>query len=167
MQDLHRVRRHWLQLTTKCQWRLQQLCNSCMTWTCFKFYCMFYCSCDHSIIAIYSCRAVWTGLNSHRIVLPKPLLYRWLYCTGWAEKVSHRYLMIALMQISWRMWQWKNSENQPTFEEVMCRVYMYIVAYFLAHPGGYVPGITNVTSSRVLLTYTRTCKPIDWLNTDV
>jgi len=30
--------------------------------------------------------------------------------------------MIALLQISWRMWQWKNFENRPVFDEVMCRL---------------------------------------------
>jgi len=33
------VCRHWLQVKTKCQGGLQQLCKSCRT--CFKFYCMF------------------------------------------------------------------------------------------------------------------------------
>ena len=31
---------------TECQWGLQQLCKSCRT--CFKFYCMFYFTCDRS-----------------------------------------------------------------------------------------------------------------------
>ena len=30
--------------------------------------------------------------------------------------------MTALLQISWRMWQWKNFENWPAFDEVMCRL---------------------------------------------
>jgi len=30
--------------------------------------------------------------------------------------------MIALLQISWRMWQLKNFENRPVFDEVMCRL---------------------------------------------
>jgi len=29
--------------------------------------------------------------------------------------------MIAILQISWRMWEWKNFENRPVFDEVMCR----------------------------------------------
>jgi len=29
--------------------------------------------------------------------------------------------MIALLQISCRMWQWKNFENRPVYDEVMCR----------------------------------------------
>jgi len=29
--------------------------------------------------------------------------------------------MIAIFQISWRMWQWKNFENRPVSDEVMCR----------------------------------------------
>ena len=29
--------------------------------------------------------------------------------------------MTTLLQISWRMWQWKNFENRPVFDEVMCR----------------------------------------------
>jgi len=29
--------------------------------------------------------------------------------------------MIAILQIFWRMWQWKNFENRPVFDEVMCR----------------------------------------------
>ena len=41
------VRRHWLQAKTKCYWGLQQLCKSCRT--CFKFYCMFYFTCDRSL----------------------------------------------------------------------------------------------------------------------
>jgi len=40
------VRRHWLQAKTKCQRGLQQLCKYCRT--CFKFYCMFYFTCDRS-----------------------------------------------------------------------------------------------------------------------
>ena len=32
-----------------------------------------------------------------------------------------KYLMTTLLQISWRMWQWKNFENRPVFDEVMCR----------------------------------------------
>ena len=40
------VRCHWLQAKTKCYWGLQQLCKSCRT--CFKFYCMFYFTCDRS-----------------------------------------------------------------------------------------------------------------------
>ena len=39
--------------------------------------------------------------------------------------------MIALLQISWRMWQWKNFENRPVFDEVMCRLRRLT---FLAHP---------------------------------
>ena len=35
-----------LQAKTKCYWGLQQLCKSCRT--CFKFYCMFYFTCDRS-----------------------------------------------------------------------------------------------------------------------
>ena len=41
------VRRHWLQAKTKCYWGLQQLCKSCRT--CFKFYWMFYFTCDRSL----------------------------------------------------------------------------------------------------------------------
>ena len=29
--------------------------------------------------------------------------------------------MTTLLQISWRMWQWKNFENRPAFNEVTCR----------------------------------------------
>jgi len=41
------------------------------------------------------------------------------------------YLMTVLLQISRRMWQWKNSENRPVFDEVMCRLRWL---NFLAHP---------------------------------
>jgi len=46
------VRRHWLQVQakTKCWWWLQQLCKSCRT--CFKFYCMFYFTCDRSFTVV-------------------------------------------------------------------------------------------------------------------
>jgi len=30
--------------------------------------------------------------------------------------------MTALLQISRRMWQWKNFENRPVFDEVICRL---------------------------------------------
>ena len=33
-----------------------------------------------------------------------------------------RWKMITLLQISCRMWQWKNFENRPVFDEVMCRL---------------------------------------------
>jgi len=39
--------------------------------------------------------------------------------------------MTTLLQISWRMWQWKNFENRPVFDEVMCRQRRLT---FLAHP---------------------------------
>jgi len=39
--------------------------------------------------------------------------------------------MITLLQISWRMWQWKNFENRPVFDEVMCRLRRLT---FMAHP---------------------------------
>jgi len=32
------------------------------------------------------------------------------------------YFMTALLQISRRMWQWKNFENRTVFDEVMCRL---------------------------------------------
>ena len=36
--------------------------------------------------------------------------------------------MAALLQISCKLWQWKNFENRREFDQVMCRV----LAYFLA-----------------------------------
>ena len=42
------------------------------------------------------------------------------------QKVNRRAL-----PISWRMWQWKNLENRPIFDEVMCRLRRLTV---LAHP---------------------------------
>jgi len=30
--------------------------------------------------------------------------------------------VITLLQILWRIWQWKNFENRPVFDEVMCRL---------------------------------------------
>ena len=30
---------------------------------------------------------------------------------------------IALLKISWRMLEWKNSRNRPAFDEVLCRVF--------------------------------------------
>ena len=38
-------------IKTKCYWGLQQLCKSCRT--CFKFYCMFHFTCDHSFTESY------------------------------------------------------------------------------------------------------------------
>jgi len=32
------------------------------------------------------------------------------------------YLMTALLQISWKLWQRKNFENRPAFDEVMCKM---------------------------------------------
>ena len=39
--------------------------------------------------------------------------------------------MTALLQISRKMWQWKNFENRTVFDEVMCRLRWLT---FLAHP---------------------------------
>jgi len=39
--------------------------------------------------------------------------------------------MVALLQISLRLWQWKNFENLPVFDKVMCRI---LGLTFLAHP---------------------------------
>jgi len=39
--------------------------------------------------------------------------------------------MITLLHISWRMRQWKNFENWPVFDEVMCKLRRVT---FLAHP---------------------------------
>ena len=36
--------------------------------------------------------------------------------TLWSEAGC---LMIALLQISWRLWQWKNFDNRPVFDRVM------------------------------------------------
>ena len=41
------------------------------------------------------------------------------------------YLVIALLQISLRMWQWKNCENRPVFDEVVCNYSRWLT--FLAH----------------------------------
>ena len=49
--------------------------------------------------------------------------------------------MIALLQIPWRMWQWKNFENRPVFDEVMCRLRRLI---FLAHPVRVMPIFVGV-----------------------
>jgi len=53
--------------------------------------------------------------------------------------------MIALLQISWRMWQWKNFENRPEFDEVMRRLRWlrpicvdYGGLNFFAHPIQYI-----------------------------
>ena len=48
---------HWLQAKTKCKWGRQQLCKSCRT--CFKFYCMFYFTCDRAFRKVVK-------LNTHR-----------------------------------------------------------------------------------------------------
>jgi len=55
--------------------------------------------------------------SRHAIAAQSP--HRWI--------LSHRYLMITLLQISWRMRQWKNFENRPVFDEVVWTT----VAYFL------------------------------------
>jgi len=40
--------------------------------------------------------------------------------------------MSVLLQISWRMWQWKHFENRSVF---FWRTYVYSMGgYFLAHP---------------------------------
>jgi len=48
--------------------------------------------------------------------------------TVWGEV---GYLMIHSLQMSRRLWQWKNFENRPVFDEVMCRLRWLT---FLAHP---------------------------------
>jgi len=30
--------------------------------------------------------------------------------------------MITLLQIFWKIWQWKNFENRPVFDEAICRL---------------------------------------------
>jgi len=33
-----------------------------------------------------------------------------------------QYLLITLLQISWRMWQWNSCENRPVFDDVIRRL---------------------------------------------
>jgi len=40
-------------------------------------------------------------------------------------------LMIILLQISWKMWQWKNFENRPVFDSVpLCISFRYIFYFY-------------------------------------
>ena len=55
--------------------------------------------------------------------------FYWL--TSFLTLVFHKvYFMIALMQIFCRLSQWKNFENRPVFDEVMCGI---LWLTFLAH----------------------------------
>jgi len=57
--------------------------------------------------------------------------------------------MIVLFPISWRMWQWKNFENRPVFDEVSSYIYVQSICELLVDPPCILQILQNKTKTEL------------------